>query len=74
MVCRGWKQAAYHTSLWSGYVFDVPLGGFSEQTALSLKDRGVSVVSIDQDWLRITPTSDKNNIAQRYPYEGCGKI
>ena len=49
-------------------------GGLSEQNALSPKDCGVSAVSIDQDWLRIIPASDKNNIAQRYPYEGCGII
>ena len=56
MVCRSWKQAAYHTSLWSGRAFETPLTELTDQAALSLNERGVSVVSVNQEWLRIMPT------------------
>ena len=51
MVCRSWKQVAYHTSLWSGRVLEVLLTGFTDQAAFSLKERGVSAVSFNQEWL-----------------------
>ena len=55
MVCRSWKQAAYHTSLWSGRAFETPLTELTDQAALSLNERGVSVVSVNQEWQRLIP-------------------
>ena len=66
MVCRSWKQAAYHKSLWSGRVFEVPLTGLTNQAALSLKDHGVSATSINQEWQHMLATSSDD---VRYPYD-----
>ena len=47
-------------------VFEVPMTGLTDQAALSLKDRGVSTVSVNQEWLRIIPTSSAD---LDYPYD-----
>ena len=66
-ICKIFKigPAAYHKSLWSGLVFEVPLTGLTDHTAMSLRDRGVSVVSVNQEWQRLIPTSSVN---LDYPY------
>ena len=66
IVCKSWKQAAYHTSLWSGRAFETPLTGLTDQAALSLNERGVSVVSVNQEWQRIMPTYSDD---VSYPYD-----
>ena len=68
MVCKIWKQAAYHISLWSGQAFETPLTGLTDQAALSLNERGKSVVSVNQEWLRIMPTYAGH---LSYPYDEC---
>ena len=68
MVCKIWKQAAYHTSLWSGRAFEAPLTGLTDQAALSLNERGISVVSVNQEWLRIMPTYAGH---LSYTYDEC---
>ena len=47
-------------------VFEVPMTGLTDQAALSLKDRGVSTVSVNQEWQRIMHTYSDD---VSYPYD-----
>ena len=45
-VCKHWRTAVYHPSLWTNYLFCVMEDGLNAETATSLKERDIKTVSL----------------------------
>ena len=56
-VCKHWRTAVYHPSLWTDYLFCVTNDGLSTETAQCLKKRDIKTVSVRLNCIEYTKSS-----------------